>query len=155
MSNGKPFAKVVPFKSEHLELVDLREQEKDHVLTNPDKYDALSKIGLGGTMVYDGCVLGCFGFFENWPGNYEVWVIPSVHVTRYPAVFLRTIKGKLDRIAETHNVDRFQSPAVSDVVHDKWMRHFGFQEEGIMRRYSNGRDFKMWGRLNDLSSISR
>lgn len=147
---SKPYATTVPFKIEHLDLIELRESEKEWIEANLDKYASLAQLGVGGTMMYDGRVLGAIGYYENWPGNFEVWVIPSKHVARHPAVFLRTIQAKLDMVARNLNVERFQSPAVSDEHHDKWMRHFGFVEEGVLRKYANGKDFKMWGRVNDV-----
>lgn len=155
MSNAKPYAKTVPFKFEHLDLIEVQETEREYIEFNPDKYAVLAQVGLAGTMMYDGRILGVLGYLEMWPGNFEVWVIPSVHAIQYPRVFLRTIKGKLDCVARTHDVERFQSPAIADEMHDKWMQHFGFENEGTMRRYWKGQDFRMWSRINGRISRSK
>lgn len=158
MNDGKPRARIItPFSVAHLELMTIRNTEDTFIQANLDKYRALAEIGHGGTMEYDGRILGALGFYENWPGNYEVWVIPSIYVAYYPRVFLRTVRGKLDTIAMTHAVSRFQSPAIADDFHDKWMRHFGFVNEtpGGMPNYIGDQTYNMWGRINDLSSSSQ
>lgn len=148
-NQGKPYAKVItPFAVEHLDFIEIREHEKAFIEGNREKYAALAQIGMGGTMLYDGRVLGALGFYENWPGNCEVWVIPSIYVSQYARVFLRTVKDKLDTIAMTHSISRFQSPAIADVFHDRWMRYLGFTLEGSMPNYVKGITYNMWGRVN-------
>jgi hypothetical protein len=150
---NKPYAKIVPFKIEHLDLMELRDEEARLVALDPSKYAALAELGWGGTMMFDGRILGALGYFEMWPGVFEVWVIPTVYVPQYARVFLRTVRGYLDRMEETHPVHRFQSPALADPMHDHWMKHCGFVEEGVMPKYSAFKqDFKMWGRVVDDST---
>lgn len=150
MNRGKPYAKIiVPFRVEHLELMDLRECERQMVEASPEKYAALATVGDGGTMVYEGTVLAAFGFLRLWPGVYEVWLLPSVHIARYPSIFLRTVRGYVDRMFETHNLRRLQSPALADRLHDKWMLHLGFVNEtpGGMPGYGEvGQNYNLWGR---------
>jgi hypothetical protein len=147
---SKPTATVVPFHIAHLELIEMRGAEAEMVAADPNKYAALAQLGFGGTMMYDGRILGVLGYFENWPGNYEVWVIPSKYIPQYARVFLRTVRSYLDRLTETHPVHRFQSPAIADEMHDHWMRHLGFVKEGHMPKYSaNKQDFNLWGRVID------
>lgn len=158
MNNGKPVAKIItPFNVEHLKLMDIRHSEKGFIDANQEKFAALAELGMGGTMMYDGVVLASFGFYQNWPGNYEVWVIPSVYVSKYPRVFLRTVRGKLDAIARNHEVSRFQSPAIADEFHDKWMRHLGFENEtpNGMPHYIDGQTYNMWGRTNVITNSSQ
>ncbi len=150
MSRGKPYANIItPFRFEHLELMDLRDVEARMVSASGDKYQALATVGDGATLVYNGVVLAAFGWLPIWPQVYEVWVIPSIHVSRYPAVFLRTVRGYVDGMFRTHPIRRMQSPAIADRHHDRWMQHLGFVNEtphGMAGYGDDGTTYNMWAR---------
>ncbi len=150
MSKGKPYANVIqPFRFTHLELMDLRSFEREMVDASPEKYEALATLGDGAVVVYEGTILAAFGFLRLWPGVYEVWVLPTIHVSRYPAIFLRTVRSTLDGMFKTHNLRRLQSPAIADRLHDKWMRHLGFVNEtpnGMPGYGEVGQSYNLWGR---------
>lgn len=144
-------ANIIPFKLDHLECMELREYERLQLEFDPSaasKMAALATYGLGGTIIWDGRILGVIGYLEMWPGVYEVWAFPSVWVERYATVYLRTVKQYIKVIEAEHPIHRLQSAAISDELHDKWMSFLGFTEEGVLRQYGyDKKDFKQWARI--------
>lgn len=143
--------KIVPFRAEHIELMELRDYEKElFEMGLGNKLVALAEIGMGGTLLHDGRIIGAFGYMELWQGVYEVWIIPSIYVSQYATIFGKRVKKLLDTIAKTHEVHRFQTTSPSDALHDKWMRFLGFECEtpdGMKNYTVNKNEYKMWSRI--------
>jgi hypothetical protein len=141
---------IVIFETHHLFQMELREAEKRRLEADPryiDKIVALSSFGVGVTLQRNGVTLGVCGYYEMWPGVYEVWAFPSVHVERYAMIYLRTVKRYVESIIATHPVKRLQTTSVADTKHNRWMRFLGFTCETPqgMRNYSVlNETFNMW-----------
>jgi len=143
---------VVPFKAEHVELLSLRELERETLVRfgGVSDYakvlDGASKVA--GTFMCDGRVITCAGFLELWSGVAEVWQLPSSYIAERPLLYARTIKRYLEQITDTFGYRRLQTTAVVDDLHSRWMTWLGFQKEGTLRNYDNlGRDYNQYARL--------
>lgn len=145
--------KLVPFKVEHLDLMDIREHELTGIFTIKNLKERLSKlekICTAGTIVYEGRILGVMGSLELWPGVCEVWVIPSIHIKRYSLIFAKIVKRNLKNLEETFDYHRVQVTALDDELHKHWLTFLGFKCEGILRKYTlKKQDFAMWSRIKD------
>ncbi len=149
---SKPYAKVVaPFRFDFLELMDLRPIEAEMVLQDREKYQALAEVGDGGVILHDGIILAAFGWIAPRADVLEVWLIPSVHIHRFPAIFLRTVRRYIDSLFEAlPTVRRIQSTAIDDRFHSRWMRYLGFQNEtpnGMAEYGAPGQAYNMWARF--------
>lgn len=126
------------FRYEHFERLDLRPEDVRRLALDRmtvDKMRALEVYGTGGALIHDGLVLGVFGYIEMWPGVFEVWAFPSIHVKKYSMVYLRTVKQYINVIIKTFDPHRIQSDAVADDLHDRWMEFLGFKCEGTKEQY--------------------
>lgn len=145
--------KIVPFKIEHIDLMDIREHELMGVFTLKNlkqRLLAIEKITTAGTIVYEGRILGVMGSLELWPGVCEVWVIPSTHIKRYSLIFAKTIKKNLKNIEEVFEYHRVQVTALDDELHARWLTFLGFKKEGILEKYTfQQQNFAMWSRIKN------
>jgi hypothetical protein len=143
---------IVPFKMEHWDLLELRQHEAECLALDPvsrGKVAMLAQAGTGGTVFHDGRIIGVIGYIERWPGNFEVWAFPSIHVPKYQTVWLKTAKKYLRCVIRDFNPVRIQSPALCDDLHDRWMEFLEFTCESVpMKKYfPNGKSARMWGRV--------
>ena len=143
--------KIVPFKYEHLDLVDTRDSELTGILKLPNAEERLRNLAeasLGGTLLYDGRIICCLGAVELWPGVIDVWVIPTKYLVEKPLIFVKTVKNYLLRFVEDFQCHRVQTVAVDDELHSRFLTWLGFSKEGVMKEYSCNREtYNMWSRM--------
>ena len=145
--------RIERFEPEHLAAMDMRQLERDCFEADPKtagKIVALARYGAGGALLADGLVIAVFGYYEMWPGRYEVWAYPSIHaLDKYKMLYLKTVKRYVQSIERTHKPKRLQSPAFADATHDRWMRFLGFSKEtehGMPEYDVLGNTYNMWGK---------
>lgn len=146
-------SRIVPFDSSHVDLIEMRDIERIQLAADPkaaQKFEALDATHQGGTLFHDGRIIAFIGFFEMWPGVYEVWAWPSIYVKQYATVYLKTVKQFVKDIEKTFNPHRLQTTALADETHQKWMTFLGFEREGYLKNYSiDKRDYEMWAKTYD------
>lgn len=144
---------VIPFNVYHLQVMDIRDVEMKSLFGLENGLDLIKKLtegkGEAGTFLYDGRVVFCAGFKEIWVGVMEGWIIPSVWIKSMPPrLFIRCIKQYVEATAKAFNVHRFQSPAIDDGLHERFMNFLGFEKEGTMKKYTHDKkDYCMYARL--------
>lgn len=144
-------SRLVPFDASHVDLIEMRDIERVQLAADPkasQKFEALDASHQGGTLFHDGRIIAFIGFFEMWPGVFEVWAWPSIYVQQYATVYLRTVKRFVKDIEKTFNPHRLQTTALADALHDRWMEFLGFHPEGDLKKYSiDRRDYRIWAKV--------
>lgn len=141
---------ITPFIAEHLINMELRPAEAARLQADPQaiaRVHSLAQFGIGGTLILDEKVIAVFGYFEKWPGIYDIWAFPSIHVEQYAVVYLKTVKRHIRALLETHPVKRLETTSPDDEQHNAWMRFLGFECEtpNGMKHYSVlGETYNMW-----------
>lgn len=143
--------KIIEFKPEHIELMEIRDIEIASSFVLPDAKDRMQMMAeaslAAGTFMLDGRIIFAAGVHQPWPGVLEGWIIPTVYVPDYPVWFVKKIKGYFEAIAETFKCHRFQTTTFQDEQHEKWMELLGFKKEGVMKEYShNKKDYGIYAR---------
>ncbi len=142
--------KIIPFKVEHVECMEIRDYESSTVLKLGDFQHGLKVFeqrNTAGTMIYDGRILGIIGYFEIWGGVCELFVLPSKYVNNYPIPFARCIKRALN-LPVFENFHRIQIMAQDNKLHNDWLKFLGFEQEGHFKKYDAlQNDFNMWARV--------
>jgi len=145
--------KIVPFKIEHINMIDVREYEAntEFKIIQADKGIA-EEIELNQnafTIFYKGIILACWGYTLMRKGVCEIWTIPSKHIKKYGRVYAKTTREQFLRFEKIYNFHRIQITTKADKCHERWLKFLGFHKEGIMKKYAgNGDDFIMWGRTS-------
>lgn len=138
---------LIPFKSEHIELMALREHEAELYKLVPGMGDTLAASTVSRTGIIDGRIVAAGGVHVNCFNVGEAWFLPTVYLSEHGITALRFIRDWLEIVRETHGLERMQTASLADDATDKWMQFLGFEKEGIMRHYALGKDYAMWGRL--------
>jgi len=139
--------KIVPFKKEHIDCMDVREHEK--YLIDMELL-AIFETGLAFTGIIDGKVISCGGLLLKSFGNADIWQIPSVYVKDVKVSYCKVIRKWIEEQAQELALNRLETISLDDGLHDRWMRFIGFEKEGVKRRYINGKDYAMWSRICDV-----
>jgi hypothetical protein len=138
--------KIVPFKVEHLDVMDLREHEQS-LLSAPGRAELLEKNSIAFTAVIDGRVVLCGGVTPFLGTNADIWIVPSVYVHHYAKTVLSGVRRHLAKLADELAISRMETACLNDELHTRWMTHLGFEPEGIKKGYYMGHDYMMWGKL--------
>lgn len=137
--------KYVPFKKEHLDLIDLREHESV-LFQNPHFAECLEG-SLAYTACYNGRVMCAYGIIPYVKGIGEIWLLPSVYLGKEAIKLGRRAKLWLEDTRQDLGLHRMETLCLNDELHTRWMEFLGFECEGVKRKYWDGKDYKMWGRI--------
>jgi hypothetical protein len=138
---------VLPFKPDHIELLEMRPSEAVLLKDHPNFPIYLAAEYCGGTLFHDGRVIGIIGFKRMWPGVIEVWAFPSIYVEQYSLIYLKTCKQYINQIAETEKPHRIQTTGIADEQTDRWMKFLGLECTGELPMYSSTKqDHRIWSK---------
>lgn len=148
-------SRIELFKPEHLFEMDLRPFEVSRLQADPramDQIYALARMSTGGTLFVNNRIVASFGYYELWPGCFEVWAFPSIHVNNHTMLYLRTVKRYILALMDTYAPRRIQSTSYADEMHNRWMQFLGFTNEtpnGMKAWSVLGQTFNMWSIVNE------
>lgn len=132
--------KVIQFNPQHLNLMELRNTEREGAFSLPDFMERMDVVTKGSvqaaTFLLDGKILFAAGFHQLWPGVLEVWMVPAACIKTAPMLFGRMIKRYVDNIAVDFKAHRIQTTSHDDPFHERWMNFLGFQKEGTLRAFT-------------------
>ena len=143
--------KIIDFHPTHLDLMDIRDHEVTEVCVGDykQKFTVLSKLGVSGTVIYDGEILCVIGAFDMWKSVCEVWILPSKAIGRHKLIFARLIKQQLEALEEVGNYHRIQVSALDDEFHNKFFTWLGFDREtpnGMKNFTKNKSNYNLWSK---------
>lgn len=135
--------KIVPFKKEHLDCMEVRSHE-DYIL----KTGVINSLedGVAFTGIIDGRIIACGGVVPYKHGVGELWQIPSIYVADHALVYARYIKEWVEEMKEVFGLHRMETLCQTDELHSKWMKFIGFESEGVKKKFFDGQDYEMWGK---------
>jgi len=139
---------LIPFEKGHLQLMTLRDREKQTLgMASPEFFSSIRAV----TIVEYGDddfirVLGVVGIRGMWTGVADVFLIPCTNLSKRNTIaFVRQVKNAITIAKDEYGVRRFQTVALDDELHNRWLSFMGFVEEGLMKEYSvNCEDYKLW-----------
>jgi len=138
---------LIPFKKEHLEVMDMRQHEKDVLALSADMGAILEQSTVARTGIIGGKVVACGGVSINVFGAGEVWLIPSIYLPEHGMTYLRLVRDWLSDVQKSYDLKRMQTASPDDAMHNRYMEFLGFAKEGEMKQYALGKDYCMWGKL--------
>ena len=132
---------VVVCEIDHIEAVTVRAEEEEErqemirmLRSAPRMEELLSSYAR--TLMHDDVVLACFGVWPMWPGVGRAWSLISAAARKYPKALYSSVKRCLETIEARDDMHRIEATVRSGhpSAHS-WIRHLGFQREGLMRNY--------------------
>lgn len=134
--------RIVPFKVEHLECMDMRTHEKN-LLQDSKAVHLLAQASCAETMIEDGRIIGCGGYVPvNGQSKAIVWLIPSIYTQQAKPDALRYVFCWVKNISKHFAV--LETYSVEDDLHNKWMKYLGFTKENVIKQYYNNVDYGLW-----------
>lgn len=114
----------MPFKKEHLEIMEMRDHERE-LLSQLDRLEAgeaLEKT-ISFTGLVDGRIISCGGVMAS-DGNVGIlWQIPSIYVKDVTIKYARFIR----RWIEDLGFKKLITSCLNDNLHARWMTFLGFK----------------------------
>ncbi len=144
--------RTVPFKIEHIKLMDVRDHEVENILCVEDyeqKLRVLAETGATVTVFYGDEVLCVLGLYEMYKGVCEIWILPSVTVAKHGLIFARVMKKLLKQVWDMNYYHRVQISALNDNLHNRFFSWLEFDLEtpnGMKNFTINKCNYNMWSR---------
>ena len=136
------------FEPGHLDIIELPDDgDKQSILNSKESIASINKFNGGCiTCMIDGRILYIAAYYPLHRGVYEVFVLSSIYVSKYPKTFHREIVSWLEHLRnEEPDVHRFQTHSIADDKHDRWMERLGFVCEGTLKQYTSEKeDRRLW-----------
>jgi hypothetical protein len=138
---------LIPFKKEHLEIMQIRQHEREVLALSPVFGETLEQSTVSRSGIIDGRIIACGGVNVTLFGSGELWLIPSIYLKEHGITYLRFVRDWLDDVVKSFNLTRMQTASIDDDLHNKYMQFLGFEKEGKMKQYALGKDYCSWGRV--------
>ena len=137
---------VIPYEVEHgIEILKMNGKEINNQLVKIWKEG-----GPSFTLFIDGQIIFASGvvIVRDWVMG-EAWTLTSPLFFKYIKTCYKAVKTYLDRIISDNGLVRVQS--LIEVKYewgDRWMKHLGFEREGILKHYGpNCQDYVIYSRV--------
>ncbi len=144
--------RTVPFKIEHIRLMDVRTHEVENILCDDDyeeKLKVLTSVAATVTVFYGDKVLCVLGLYEMYKGVCEIWIIPCKIIATHGLIFARIMKKLLNQVWEMGYYHRIQVSALNDDIHNRffsWLK-FDLETPNGMKNFTiNKCNYNMWSR---------
>lgn len=145
------YAKVSPFKSFHIDLMNLDEQQQK-VYNSMPKYsqymEAQANYGYACTILVNGIPYAVFGFVPLWKGVAECWLLLDNRCRTVFVPFSRSSLRIFDEIGTFMELKRLQMYVVSkNFLYNKYAKFCKFNKEGLLKYYGPDlTDYNCYGR---------
>lgn len=140
------------FKRGHLDFFQAAEMYQDLPDLYVDLLDQLGMLAQAGTHIIDGKIIYISGYYERLPGNWEVVIIPSVHLPRYAKAVVKDIRGWLRAIKKKTGARRLQTYGEPTEKQRRWLRCLGFTCDALLPMYDLDGDKELWSITKWLDS---
>ena len=85
---------------------------------------------------HDGCIVGCAGIYELWPGVAEAWTLFSQEAKNHPYFIHKMTKRIVHNAAKEKPYHRIHAVVrKNDPIAIRWAERLGFEYESTMKRY--------------------
>lgn len=130
---------IVPFKAEHLELIELQPHQEGFSIQIADKKygKSLESAGHCFTGIVDGKIVGCAGLVVQWDNRAVAWALLSKDAGKYMLSMVR----KIDEYLKLCGIRRVEATAICGFKPGaRLLEMLGFEYEGIARKFTPGGD---------------
>ena len=135
---------VVPARPEMIEQIDAQPaQQTIGAELTPATMKRLLAIGHGFAVVDGDRIYGICGAYEIWRDRAIAWALLSRGIGPAMTPLHRAVCRWFE-IAPWSRIEAHVDP--SHEAAGRWAAMIGFEHEGLMRKFFNGRDFDLWAR---------
>lgn len=112
---------------------------------NKDEFIALLPQLNAVSVVSNNSVKVIIAFYEYDEKCYYGFILASKEMSISDG---KEVKRYIDNKMKELKALRLETTSLDNDILNKWHLFLGFELEGTKRKYFNGKDYKMWGRLN-------
>lgn len=105
---------------------------------------AVANAGPAFTLLAGETIIGAGGLAPKWKGSAVAWALIGVTAGRYWIMVHRFVRHVLDA-ADYQRIECVVEHGFSNG--HRWAVALGFEHEGLMRMYRDGRDFDLYARV--------
>jgi len=143
---------VVPFEVLHGLNMKVQKEELIFIPRTHDEFKSwlkqLHEAGNCFSCIWDEEVIFCGGVSILFPHTGECWILCSQDIKRYTREIYHYVRIALDKIAEDNRLYRLQAHVRPDWENAiNFVENLGFELEGLCRKYINGQDYYIYGRV--------
>lgn len=138
--------KSVPFNPTHCVALKsvYSEPEFYSFLFSEENIETLYKSGPALTVYDERGIIGCGGILLLHPGVGQAWMVSTWRILRHKISVVKLINSYLRTAINAYNLSRVQAYVLAESKQNlRLARFLGFEEEGTMRKFMLGKDFKM------------
>lgn len=142
--------KIIEFDEKYLKdfIYDGVEKEVALNFNIKDLAKAYAKDGDAYMAIVDDKLIAMAGIYKFIEGVGQVWMFFNREAAYYAKTIVEAINYYIKTIMEKNNYHRIQTICPKGSISaNRFIKFFGFQEEGIMRQFANGQDFVMYAKL--------
>ncbi len=144
---------IVPYTEDHFFQIVRRDKDMKSFmgLPHPEMVAKMFTKGPGFAGLKNGEVVACAGVMLLWDRVGEAWAVTSPLVHEYASYFHKATKDHLAKIINQYRLERVQ--AFVDKEHKvamKWAERLGFEQEGEMRKFFQGRTYYRYARITEF-----
>lgn len=127
---------VIPLLSDHISMMDFRPEDRKYLefFHTSEGFHTYAMVDEEGIPVAIG------GFAIPWPGVADALMAFSNRVEKDNDIAVKVfwkVKSEISKAFETYNLHRMGAiTRCDDERKIRWMKNLGFEEEGIMRKFS-------------------
>ena len=132
---------VVPYEAWHLRTIALQPHQ-EHLGAFLESSGFAERLQLAGpcwTALVDGAPVACAGFEEHWNGRSGAWAVLSDRAGKHMVALTRAVRLAL----LNHSAERIETTVLEGFEEGvRWAKVLGFEDEGVRKRYHQGRDHR-------------
>lgn len=137
--------RFVPFKKEHLDLIEKRPAEEEGEMILSEAQKGLMEMNPSMTMLVGGIIKACGGCVYLWPNTGEFWAVTAPDIKNYKKEFNKFVKNLIDDVTIALGLKRLQATVKEGfVVGHRWVRYLGFKPEFPMKKYIGNDTYWMY-----------
>jgi hypothetical protein len=130
---------IVPYESWHLREL-AKQPSQEHLAGFLDGSEAPEQVAQQGSCwsaLSFGRPIACGGYSDLWPGRAEVWATLTDGAKPHAIRLTKAVRRSLD----IHPAERIEATVLAAFEPGlRWIKMLGFEEEGLRKRYHQGRD---------------
>lgn len=142
---------LIPYEPIHVKQITIASEPNMATTLDLDKWAEAMNEGDAYTAICDDGIVGCGGIRPLWHGVGEAWICASPLLQFHQIETIKAMKAMFDDIISRNDYVRVQC-IVNENIHRgmPFARFFGFQVEGLLRKYFNDEDYILLSRIGGI-----
>lgn len=142
---------LIPYDPIHIQQMTIVSEPNMEIALDIDQWAESMNEGEAYTAICEEGIIGCAGVRPLWHGVGEAWMCASPLLMSYQIGTIKAMQKMFDDIISRNGYVRIQC-IVNENIHRgmPFAKFFGFQVEGLLRKYFNNEDYILLSRIGGI-----